>query len=87
MVHQGLHQSWTVLLCASNSSYAQKVGAKVGSLFEVRFFSIVFAHLANSTGGDGDRLLGVSSHVRKRHNLLIYKGLIATGHLMLYHPI
>ena len=53
MLHQGLHQSWTVLLCASNSSYAQKVGAKVGSLFEVRFFSIVFAHLAHSTGGDG----------------------------------
>ena len=65
----------------------KKGGPKVGHLFEVRFFSIVFAHLAHSTGGDEDRLLGVSSHVRKCHNLLIYRGLIATSHLMLYHPI
>ena len=41
----------------------KKGGPKVGHLFEVRFFSIVFAHLANSTGGDGGiRTLDAALH-------------------------
>lgn len=49
MLHQGLHQSWTVLLCASNSSYAKKGGQKGDNFLKRAFF--IYEHLANSTGG------------------------------------
>ena len=71
----------------SSRNFYFSPGSFMGDCYRYKTKTRPKARHCLSTGGDGDRLLGVSSHVRKCHNLLIYKGLIATGHLMLYHPI